>query len=560
MISTAILMEMGADQASVRPTSSDRGAIGGLSFAESFDERVGEAAEILGKGPAGQVGTESQSLKDEPPVKIPNEAFAMLPELKEKTVVAGEASEYLGARGPVSAKIVPLQKVALQGSQAKTMVGDSEMKDVQSPADVECATDGNSAIPQDANGSNSKKDVFLSQVNAEDRPFVPSSEEIVVQKRTTRTGTTLEAVPAEKNTKSQSGKAAPTVLQKVATVPHPVAIAAGPVSATMTQGTDPKMGHTIEPVRTPDRVTSVAPKAELNNTSESGFGGGVSATGTVVTKDSLVRKDIAGGEPAGVDAETAPPVVGDQEGSTNPGVRAQKLLSTATPTSGDGDVRAETTSGLATTVAHVIASSAVGTSDMAHVNSPNDTSVMKLAPGETGGRATGLPVGGREQDISGVVGGSIDRPQMLTATPTALEVGVQNGTHGWLKVRAEMTETGVVNASVSASSTTGQEMLRRELPALATYLQSEKVAVNAVTVHATTAEPRGASAGMDGGSAGQTLQGGNEGGGRRQAAPETVLNGADDAVGYESLNAVDDNEALPLATYVGGGSWLSIRA
>jgi hypothetical protein len=559
MISTAILMEMGADQASVRPTSSDRGAIGGISFAESFDKRVGEAAEILGSNPAGQVATESQSLKDEPPLKISNEAFVVSPELKEKTVGAGEAPEHLGARGPVSAKIVPLQKVALQGSQAKAM-GDPEKKDVQSPADVECTTDDNSAVPQDASGCNFKEDVFLSQVNAEDRPLVPSSEEIVVQKGTTKTDTTLEAVPPEKNTKRQSGKAAPTVLQKIPTVPHPVAIAAGPFSATMTQGTDPTIGHAIDAVRTSDRLTSAAPKAELNNTSESGFGGGVSAAGTIVTKDSLVRKDVAGGELVGVDAETGPPVVGDQEGSSKSGIRADKMLSAATPTSGDGDVRIETTSGLATTVVHLIASSAVGTSDIvAHVNSPNDTNVM-LTTGETGGRVTGLPVGGKEQDISGVVGGSIDRPQMLTATPTALEVGVQNGTHGWLKVRAEMTETGVVNASISASSTTGQEMLHRELPALAAYLQSEKVAVNAVTVHATTAEPRGASAGMDGGNAGQTLQGGNEGGGRREGAPETALNGVDDAVGYESLNAVDDNEALPLATYVGGGSWLSIRA
>jgi len=50
-----------------------------------------------------------------------------------------------------------------------------------------------------------------------------------------------------------------------------------------------------------------------------------------------------------------------------------------------------------------------------------------------------------------------------------------------------MTDGGVVNASVSAVSSAGQEMLHRELPALTAYLQEEKVAVNAVAVHGPSA-------------------------------------------------------------------------
>jgi hypothetical protein len=556
MINTALLMEMGTDQGSVRPANTDRGATGGISFSQSFDERVGSAVEIFGDSPASKIGTGLETLKDEPPVKITNEVSAVLPELNGKTVATDKGPEYGEVRGTISRKIVLPQKPVVLGSQAKTMLRDSEMTDVISPANVESATEDSSVIPQDAKGLSFKNDAFLPQVKAEDQLLAPGSEEMVVQKGTTRAGMALEIVPAQKNEKSRAGKTAPTVLQKIMTVAHPVAIAAGSVSAT--QGADPKTGHTIEIVRTPALITSAAPKANLNSTSDRDLDDGVSVTETIVTKDTL---DGIDGKPVGVDVETALPVAGDQEGSAKSGAGVEKLFSAATPASGDSDVRIATTSGLVITVAHAMVVSAVDVSAiLAHANSPNDPNVMKLTTGETGGRATGLPVELREQDISGGVGGSIDRPETLTATPTALEVGVQSGTHGWLKVRAEMAETGVINASVSASSTTGQEMLHRELPALTAYLQSEKVAVNEVTVHAATAESRGVSAGMDGGNAGQTLQGGNEGGGRRHGAAERALNDAGNAVSYESLNAIDDNGALPLTTYVGGGNWLSIRA
>ncbi len=72
-------------------------------------------------------------------------------------------------------------------------------------------------------------------------------------------------------------------------------------------------------------------------------------------------------------------------------------------------------------------------------------------------------------------------PGLLTATPTSLEVGIANGTHGWLKIRAEM-EDGVVTASLSPGSMAAQEMLHRELPSLVAYLQEEKLGVNTLVV------------------------------------------------------------------------------
>ena len=148
--------------------------------------------------------------------------------------------------------------------------------------------------------------------------------------------------------------------------------------------------------------------------------------------------------------------------------------------------------------------------------------------------------------------------RMLTTTPAALEVGVQNGTHGWLKVRAEISDGGSVSASVSASTATGQEMLHRELPALNAYLQQEKVAVSAVTVHTVTpggGDHRNSSADAGGGLAQQAS---GEGGQRRQSAREQAP--AAGVSSYAALDTSSDDGMLPAATYLRDGGWLSVRA
>ena len=148
---------------------------------------------------------------------------------------------------------------------------------------------------------------------------------------------------------------------------------------------------------------------------------------------------------------------------------------------------------------------------------------------------------------------------MLSATPTSLEVGIQNGTQGWLRVRAEMTDGGVVNASVSTTSPAGQEMLHRELPALNAYLQEEKVAVNAVIIHApSVGMDARSSSGMGGGE--QTPQRSDEGGGQDQNLRKAALNGSDETLTYHSPFGADEDGSLPLAAYANGGNWLSVRA
>lgn len=148
----------------------------------------------------------------------------------------------------------------------------------------------------------------------------------------------------------------------------------------------------------------------------------------------------------------------------------------------------------------------------------------------------------------------------LTATPTSLEVGVANGTHGWLKIRAEMADGGAVNASLSISSTAGQEMLHRELPSLAAYLKSEHVAVSTVVVQpmaATGSDPRGSFAGANGSAQGQAQQSGSQG---RESRQNSTPAPAGTSVPYSGPGTVNSDEVFSSASHGQGGGWLSVRA
>jgi hypothetical protein len=124
-----------------------------------------------------------------------------------------------------------------------------------------------------------------------------------------------------------------------------------------------------------------------------------------------------------------------------------------------------------------------------------------------------------------------------------------------------MVDSGVVNASVSATTTVGQEMLHRELPSLTAYLQTEKVTVNTVVVHATAAatnDLRGSS-GMDS-AGGQTPQRNDERGEPQQYMGKATADSSNEAMAYQNLREADGDASLQRATYAGGGSWLNVRA
>lgn len=145
----------------------------------------------------------------------------------------------------------------------------------------------------------------------------------------------------------------------------------------------------------------------------------------------------------------------------------------------------------------------------------------------------------------------------LMATPTALEVGIASGTHGWLKIRAEMAGSGVVNASLSGASPAAQEMLHRELPSLTAYLQQEQVAINTVVVHPMIAgaELRSLVGNMGGNAGGPAQHGSRQGGAGTQATVATSV----DEVASGGVGAVGVDGLLSPA-YAAGGRWLSVRA
>lgn len=79
-------------------------------------------------------------------------------------------------------------------------------------------------------------------------------------------------------------------------------------------------------------------------------------------------------------------------------------------------------------------------------------------------------------------GVGVNSVHAVSAGPGQLEVGVLDGTHGWLKIRAEMGSDGSVTAMLT-SSVTAHEALKEAVPELAGYLASESVNVGKIAVH-----------------------------------------------------------------------------
>lgn len=145
----------------------------------------------------------------------------------------------------------------------------------------------------------------------------------------------------------------------------------------------------------------------------------------------------------------------------------------------------------------------------------------------------------------------------VSATPSVLEVGVANGADGWLKIRAELTDTGTVKAALSSSSTSGQEMLHRELPALSGFLDQERVPVSSLVVHPNIV-PMHDAAGVSnyGGGAGQQAQGGHAGTDRHDQSRDFKV--VDENALPEGLGELQTVDLLQGG--VSGGGWLSVRA
>jgi hypothetical protein len=286
-----------------------------------------------------------------------------------------------------------------------------------------------------------------------------------------------------------------------------------------------------------------------------------SGVSTAAVDGSVRKGSTHGAKPSVTDAQT-PVASEDEQGEIEkPGVDPEKMPAVTVTQIRNGEDKMQNTIEPTAAVVHLMFGGAEVSSSIAAVapgHSVGDLTAIKPVS-DVGAHLAGLPIESRDRDGSGTGTVSADgMPRMITATPTTLEVGIPNGTHGWLKVRAEMADGGI-NASVSAATSAGQEMLHRELPSLTAYLQQEKVAVNTVVIHtaaAGTLESRSSTASMDGRSGSQTPQKNNEGGEQLGNGGRATASRADEVVRYPETG---EDGLLPLATYA-GGSWLSVRA
>jgi hypothetical protein len=566
MMSAAISMMVGMEQTKVQPVSGDllsgQGELEDVSFAKSFNERVGVSTSSQGKNAADNLAVALPDVKGTTLTKQSEEVAGRSSGVKEEFTTAQEISVHSELKGAAAGKILQPQALTVPGSQEKTTMDDAGTKTVEFPAQVEETADNVSSIPYalapGATNENPGPHVSIADGSRPLVPLVLSGDSPVVQKETEAAEKVMEGGSSKKTAKAQESSTTQKTLQKtVGKMVNAIAVEPKPVMGISTESAIPVVGHVVAP--------TVALQGEISKATDA-FSKAVSSVTkpsteiSPTTVDGQVRKEVASGAKASV-TDTAMMVTAGSDPVASPktDMSPEKMPAVAIPAGSDGDNKPQAARESGAALLH---SMGIVPTAVVAGNTPGELAVTKLLVGDAGAHTAGLPAGSREQDGAGVVAQSMDgAPRMLGATPTSLEVGVQNGTHGWLKVRAEMTDGGVVNASVSAASSAGQEMLHRELPALTAYLQEEKVAVNAISVHAPSAGGTDArsSSGTEG-TGGQPPQRSNEGEQQHQSLRKTTLNGSDETMTYGSMHGVDEDGSLPLTTYASGGNWLSVRA
>jgi hypothetical protein len=601
MMSTAILMSMGAEQSTKPPVAQEVDKSEGPTFAQALDDRVGIPSETVGKDPAAGAPPELRSTKAEatagtnawnleasvggsaalvekgsvsgtlpegstPKSELATKNLIDVPEFtaggKAKTFTGQVASSGGASKEIAAGKSSRSQTVAAAEPRVCGETEDSETRVAELSGNTEEIT-GETLTGLPLAAASSTRTGGGNSVEGqrdENQILIPSLKTPVTSKEIAATGIASETATAKKTIKTQGSDATAAAASKGGTTAvHAMTDEAKPAQGVVIQVSTPLSGHTEAYVASTISHNAVSDgaadgatlvRATASNTT--------SIAGTTPTTDGSSHKSLVQSTktPAS-NIETTPAASADPTGT----VRAERSSAVTGNPAGDGDGKGRTAGESLVTSIH----SVVSGSDLTSATVPSGvTGLVKLPNGESGAQTAGLPSGLREQDGSGAVVRSFEPvPRTLSATPTALEVGIPDGTHGWLKVRAEITDGGVVNASVSAASAASQEMLHRELPSLTAYLQSEKVAVNSVVVHppaGTGTESLGYSAGTDSGASGQTPQGSHEGGEQRQSSVNAATEATENVSSYQDLRDVGTDGTLPLTAYEGGGSWLSVRA
>jgi hypothetical protein len=575
MMSAAVLASAGGEQVGTRSASSDlfsdQDKPEGISFAASFHERIEDSALLQGKSSASREVIALPSLKSAALAKRVDEVVDIPVGVKGKPLAAPEISAHDKLKSTVAEKIVQPQPQAqaVIGPQERITAGDSGPKEFGSSTQAEevRADDVSTApyTPPDVQVAGQTDEGPAPSVKiADDDPLLISNVGgPAVQKGTDTAAREKEVVSAKKSAKPQERAATPKTVKTIGMTVSATAVETRPAIGNSKETAIPAVGQAAAT----DIVSQTVMGKITAGSSEVVSSVDKPSTGVApATADDSVRKETAHGAKVGVpDIETTRTTADEETALPMDGAGLENTTAVAVPVDNDGDGLTQSAPRAATAAVHAMSGGA-GISQgivfgaVISGDTPGDLIAANLQVGDVGRPIAGPPIEPREQDGHGPVEASMDgMPRMLTATPTAIEVGIPTGTHGWLKVRAEMADSGVINASVSAASSAGQEMLHRELPSLTAYLQQEKVAVNTVVVHtAATAgvESRSSGAGMSSGG-GQTPEKGNEGGEQRHSVGAMVPGRPDKAMGYRE---VGDEGLSPPAVNAGGGNWLSVRA
>ncbi len=609
MMSTALVMAVGGEQLKTRSAASDRVESGEMTFAQSFGERVGLAVDARTMKSTGDASSEMPGGKSSGPlnpdvpiastgVKANAVADQRTANFDETTGMAMNVASGKGESLPVDfiaranvsnaghSKTTPGQLPAdgeVQrniGAEAKALASVSQTKTPGAAAvtrnnahpvgDVErVATSlvvSNDVLVAESTTVDSVPRESAATAIAERSLLSRDAVEPTVVNETVLAGKTLEVTASKKSASAQESTVGAKPTPKTAGTIESEKVVGDASNVAGMQGAIPLPIQTSAPGDArPDRPGVTAANAYgVVGTVQGKLVVGLPTTGTDNTgRKAIVRtgNDEVEGTRRGADPTTGMAV------ATGFGEEIAKAAAVAPAPGKDAEEKALGAVGAAT-LFHAVggsegtASGIVSGTASGHI--PTEVSGAKTQAADAGVHAATVQTGLGEQDASGAAVAEMGMShRTLLATPTALEVGLANGTQGWLKIRAEMTDGGVVTASLSSATSAGQEMLHRELPALTAYLQEERVAVNTVVVPANAAagtEPR-FTGGMNGEGSGQAQQGSHHGGGdTRQELISGTSDRADEIPTYMGLNGVGDDGLLSGGTYAGGGSWLNVRA
>jgi hypothetical protein len=538
MLTRGVVTPLGAEQANVIQAPIVASDVQGMSFAKSFGEVAAGAGGFVGATPGASIAKDGDA-----PAGSMNKLLnvSVGDGLKETSALTNTALVKSGDVGITKSQSIPaqnserLEDISQAGSLVDGNPDETEVSGGAAPLTVE------KPIGPIGETAGTKIDSVPLQVMASKvaQAVLVGAEDQSVTRKSATVAAAVEKSGAEKTTKKELKDkghfAATTADAKNISIPveglgAQVTMTVPTEAATSTDG----KAQTIDTASQADSIVGAASGGVAGATVSKGRPNGADR-GVAGQSASGVSKD---GTVAAANSDDG--VAGAKKGNADSSKTVAGMVSATTSIEG-------TTHGSSGAVATMATHGVLAVT--------GDVAVAAKARADTNSVATAAGQDGADSGTAGVGDGH----RTLEATPTTLEVGVSNGTHGWLKIRAEMADGGVVNASLSATTSAGQEMLHRELPSLTAYLQEERIGMGSVVLQTTAAAgSRDFAGGMENDAGREQMQqrGGQEGESRHDASGTTFSDSGEAYVqgGLSGIAEITTN------TVYAGGSWLSVRA